>query len=114
LCTLDRQGLWLDGFVRARLLAQELETTASTRILSRFVPHEIRRDSKEPRPFAHDRLLAHGAKECLLCDLVGPIAIAEPPRQVADERLVIFAKQPIDVVHRILTTRPPASATRRD
>ena len=41
--------------------------------------------------------LAHGAKERFLCDLVGPVAIAEPPRQVPHERLMVFAKQPIDI-----------------
>jgi len=92
LSSFNRERLRFDRLIRSRLLAQQLEPVSPSRILACFVSHEIRRHREEPRPFAHDGLLPHGAKEGLLCHLVGPITIAQSPRQIANERYVIFAE----------------------
>src|SRR5689334_19575096 len=90
---LERRWLRLDRFLAPCLLTQQLEVAPPPRVLSRLVSYEIRRDREEPRPFAHDLLLPQRAHERLLGDFLRPVAIAQPPNEIADERLVIRVKE---------------------
>src|SRR5262249_43946353 len=106
LCSLERQRLWIHDCVGARLLSQQFESAATTNVLSSFVSHEIRCDGEQPRPFTHDGLLSDRAEKRLLRYLLRPIAVPQPPREIAHERLVVFAKEAVDVVHRMILTTP--------
>src|SRR4051812_6322221 len=109
---LQRRRLRLDRFVSPRLFAQQLEMTPPPRVPSRLVAHEIRRHREEPRPFAHDLLLSEGAHERLLGDFLRPVAIAEPPNEIADQRLVIRVKETFDFVQETISVREPWTANR--
>jgi hypothetical protein len=60
--------------------------------------NEVGCHRKEPRAFTGQRVLAEGAQEHLLRDLVGPVAITQPPRQVPHERCVIGLEEPFQFV----------------
>src|SRR5207248_1238089 len=98
-CPLERERLFLCFFFSASFLTKKREPLATSNVFPRFVAHEIRRDGKEPRTLAHDVLLIDRAKESFLRDFVRPVAVTEPPCQIAHERPVVFAKEAIDVVH---------------
>ena len=78
---------------------KQLEMAAAASVLAGFVSHEVGRDGEKPGAFAHDRLLARGPQEGLLRHLFSPVAVAQPPRQVSDERLVIVAEEAVEVDH---------------
>src|SRR5579862_4681076 len=71
----------------------------AARILSRLVAHQVGRDREKPGSFAHEFALARGPEKGFRSDLFGPVAITESSRQVADERLVVFAKESIQIGH---------------
>src|SRR5215211_5507030 len=96
----------------AFLLGKQRQMSASPLVLSRFIAHKIGRHGEEPRSFAGDGVLPESAQESLLCDLLGPVAIPEPPGQVPDQRRVVLTKESFqqDVVHVVTSSsrgRPP-------
>src|SRR5204863_9826658 len=93
---LERRRLRLDRLVRLGFLAQQLEMPPPPRVLPCLVPHQIRRHREEPSALAHDLLLPQGADERLLGDFLRPVAIAESPNEIADQRLVIGGEETID------------------
>src|SRR5205814_9096175 len=80
------------------------------RALPCFVPHQIRRHRKQPGALAHDLLLSQGADERLLGDFLCPVAIAESPNEIANQRLMVSNEEPFDVGHLLPVSAIPRSA----
>ena len=95
---LERGWLRFDRFLSALLLRQESKVSPPPRILARFVAYQVRRHSEQPRALVVDPLLAEGAQECFLRDLLGPVAITQPPRQIPHQRCVIQPEEPFQLV----------------
>jgi hypothetical protein len=70
--------------------------TPPARVLSGFVSHEVRRHGKQPRAFVVQGRLSKRPRERLLRDILRPIPIAEPAREISDEWIVVFAKETFD------------------
>jgi hypothetical protein len=75
--------------------------TATARILSCFVSHEIGCDSEKPGSLVHDVVLPERTDERLLCYLFSPVAITQTPRQVAHQRGVVGFEETFDVAQAV-------------
>ena len=95
---LDRGNVLL-ALLLLLLIAHQLQMPPTARILSGFVSHEIVGHGEEPGTFVGHCRLAQRPDERLLGHFLRPVAIAQSPRQIADELRVIRAKQPLDVFH---------------
>src|SRR4029079_10221328 len=79
-----------------------------------FIAEQVGGDREQPASLTHDRLLLpHGAEERLLGDLFRPVAVPQPSRQVAHERLVVLAKEAIEISHTVTTLGRWSLASKR-
>src|SRR4051812_39844378 len=72
---------------------------AAARVLLRLVAHEVRRHREQPRSLTHDVTLSRRSEKGFLRDLLGPVAVAQSPRQIADERLVEISEEAVEIDH---------------
>src|SRR5688572_25360393 len=70
---------------------------SSSRIFSSFVSDKVGGHSEQPCSLVGDSLLPERADERLLRDLLCPVSVAEPPRQIPDQRGVVCPEKTLDV-----------------
>src|SRR5690606_5599080 len=91
---------------------KECQVPSPPFLTTRVVAHEVGGYSKQPGALVLNILLPEGAEERLLCDLLGPVAITEPSREVPHERCVILVEQSFHLPGAFETVRP-VGGTRR-
>jgi len=68
-------------------------------ILPRFVPHEVRRDRKQPRSLVLYRRLSQCSHKSLLRNFLSPVAIPQSPRQISHQRGVVRSEESLYIRH---------------
>jgi hypothetical protein len=99
-------------FPLALFRGEDLQVLPLPDRLACFVAHQVGRHREEPRSLVPDGVLPERAHERFLRHFFSPVPVAEPPREIAHESLVVLAKEAVDVDgHGVL---PPVLHERRE